>query len=170
MRPTKIFTKANVIKIKALADNGFGALQIADTIGSTPGSVCVMCSKMKIKLGRTKGSAVGASKQNFVLQSQVFIDPTEYLPVRVSGHIAAQGSLLSMRDERRNKCPPRPPLCPSCAQLMRLARITSRFDNLPDLNTFECRACGVSHIEAAAPFATPKCHASVDYEVRARTK
>jgi len=32
---------------------------------------------------------------------------------------------------------------------MRLARITSRFGDLPELYTFECRACGVSHIEAA---------------------
>jgi hypothetical protein len=30
---------------------------------------------------------------------------------------------------------------------MRLARITSRFGDLPDLYTFECRACGASHIE-----------------------
>jgi hypothetical protein len=30
---------------------------------------------------------------------------------------------------------------------MRLARMTSRFGDLPDLYTFECRACGVSHIE-----------------------
>jgi len=32
---------------------------------------------------------------------------------------------------------------------MRLARITSRFDDLPDLYTFECGSCGVSHIEPA---------------------
>jgi hypothetical protein len=32
---------------------------------------------------------------------------------------------------------------------MKLARITSRFDDLPDLYTFECSACGVSHIEAS---------------------
>ena len=32
---------------------------------------------------------------------------------------------------------------------MRLARITSRFEDLRDLYTFECRSCGVSHIEAA---------------------
>jgi GcrA cell cycle regulator len=43
---------------------------------------------------------------------------------------------------------PKPPLCPSCAQIMPLARITSRFGDLPDLYVFECRACGVSHIEA----------------------
>ena len=54
-----------------------------------------------------------------------------------------------MRYESFNKREPRPPHCPSCAQIMRLARITSRFDDLPDLYTFECRACGVSHIEAA---------------------
>jgi hypothetical protein len=32
---------------------------------------------------------------------------------------------------------------------MRLARTTSRFDDLPDLHVFECRACGVSHVDAA---------------------
>jgi hypothetical protein len=31
---------------------------------------------------------------------------------------------------------------------MRLVRRTSRFDGLPDLATFECRTCGVAHIEA----------------------
>jgi hypothetical protein len=51
--------------------------------------------------------------------------------------------------ERSDKCAPKSPLCPSCAQIMRLARITSRFGDLPDLYTFECRACGVSHIEPA---------------------
>ena len=57
-----------------------------------------------------------------------------------------------MRYEHSNKCEPKQPHCPSCARLMRLARITSRFDDLPDLYTFECRACGVSHIEAALPW------------------
>jgi hypothetical protein len=36
---------------------------------------------------------------------------------------------------------------------MRLARITTRFDNLPDLYTFKCGACGVAHIEAGYPVA-----------------
>ena len=48
---------------------------------------------------------------------------------------------------------PKPPHCPSCAQIMRLARITSRFGDLPDLYTFECRACGVSHVEAGCSVA-----------------
>jgi len=55
----------------------------------------------------------------------------------------------SMRYELSNEYAPRTPLCASCAQIMRVARITSRFGGLPDLYTFECRACGVSHIEAA---------------------
>jgi transposase-like protein len=41
-----------------------------------------------------------------------------------------------------------PPRCPSCAQPMRLSRRTARFDGLPELATFECRSCGVFHIEA----------------------
>jgi hypothetical protein len=36
-----------------------------------------------------------------------------------------------MRNERFNRCAPMPPLCPFCAQNMRLARITSRFGDLP---------------------------------------
>jgi len=51
--------------------------------------------------------------------------------------------------EQSDKCAPASPHCPGCAQVMRLARITSRFGDLPDLYTFECRACGVSHIEPA---------------------
>jgi hypothetical protein len=51
--------------------------------------------------------------------------------------------------ELSEKCAPTSPYCPACAQVMRLARITSRFGDLPDLYTFECRACGVSHIEPA---------------------
>ena len=54
-----------------------------------------------------------------------------------------------MPHELSKKFAPRTPHCPACAQHMRLARITSRFGDLPDLYTFECRACGVSHIEPA---------------------
>ena len=49
-----------------------------------------------------------------------------------------------------NKSRPRLPLCPSCSQIMRLAQKASRIGDLPDLWTFECRACGVSQIEVAA--------------------
>jgi hypothetical protein len=54
-----------------------------------------------------------------------------------------------MRYELSGKYTPRLPLCPSCAQIMRLAQKASRFGDQPDLCTFECRACGVSLIEAA---------------------
>jgi len=57
-----------------------------------------------------------------------------------------------MSKERSNESAPQSLRCPGCAQVMRLARITSRFDDLPDLYTFVCSACGVSHIEPA-PFA-----------------
>jgi len=54
-----------------------------------------------------------------------------------------------MRNEHSDKYTPRPPLCPSCAKTMRLARTTWRFENLPDRYTYECRACGLSYIDAA---------------------
>ena len=62
MRPTKTFTKANLLKIKVMADNGFGAVPIAHAIGSTPASVRNKCSEMKIKLGRTKGTDCSAER------------------------------------------------------------------------------------------------------------
>ena len=63
---------------------------------------------------------------------------------------------MSMHYQNSNQFVSKPPLCPSCAQVMRLVRITSRFDDLPDLYVFECRACGVSHIEAAHKFLPPE--------------
>jgi len=63
-----------------------------------------------------------------------------------------------MRYERTTKDAPTPPLCPSCAQIMRLARITCRFGDLPELYIFECRPCGVSHIEAAFHDFSPRKH------------
>jgi hypothetical protein len=43
------------------------------------------------------------------------------------------------------------PLCPGCAQSMRLIRRTQRFGTLPDLCTFECGDCGVSYFEEHEP-------------------
>jgi hypothetical protein len=63
---------------------------------------------------------------------------------------------MSMHYQNSNQFVSRPPPCACCAQAMRLARITSRFDNLPDLYVFECRVCGVSHIEAAHKFLPPE--------------
>ena len=54
-----------------------------------------------------------------------------------------------MSDECANKVAPTPPRCSSCAQPMKLVRRTPRFGGLSELYTFECRACGVSHIEAS---------------------
>src|SRR5262249_21694709 len=64
------------------------------------------------------------------------------------GHFGPR-TVLSMPTKRSTQCAPKSPHCPSCAQTMRLAGITSRFDELPDLYKFECRGCGVSHIEPA---------------------
>jgi GcrA cell cycle regulator len=51
---------------------------------------------------------------------------------------------------------PKLPHCPHCAQVMRLARITPRFGDLPDLYIFECRACGVLHVEAGRRVIDPE--------------
>jgi transposase-like protein len=38
--------------------------------------------------------------------------------------------------------------CPNCGQLMKLARVTPRVGGLPELQTFECRPCGVALTDA----------------------
>jgi hypothetical protein len=56
-------------------------------------------------------------------------------------------SLVMNAERSRHKLP----LCPSCAQSMRLIRRTQRFGTLPDLCTFECGDCGVSYFEEYEP-------------------
>ena len=56
-----------------------------------------------------------------------------------------------MGDEHTKNPTPPPPCCPSCAQRMKLVRRTKRFGGLSDLYIFECRTCGISHIEASCP-------------------
>jgi transposase-like protein len=40
------------------------------------------------------------------------------------------------------------PRCPNCGQSMKLARVTPRVGGLPELQSFECRPCGVVFTEA----------------------
>ena len=43
------------------------------------------------------------------------------------------------------------PCCPSCGAAMRYTRSVPKLGGLPELQTFECRAYGVSITEAAEP-------------------
>ena len=54
-----------------------------------------------------------------------------------------------MRNKYVNYSAPKLPRCFGCARLMHLVRRTPRFGELRDVYTFECRACGVWHIEEA---------------------
>ena len=65
----------------------------------------------------------------------------------------AEPSLVMNADRSR----PNLPLCPGCAQNMRLVRRTQRFGALPDVCTFECRGCGVSHFEEYELRKTQRC-------------
>jgi len=56
---------------------------------------------------------------------------------------------VRVSNEFMEKPAPPPPRCPKCAQPMRLIRRTARFGRLPELFTFECAACGLSHTEAS---------------------
>lgn len=54
-----------------------------------------------------------------------------------------------MLGERSHKTVLKRPWCVGCARPMRLIRKTLRFGRLPDLYTFECEACGETHVEEA---------------------
>ena len=62
---------------------------------------------------------------------------------QLPGRSQLWSSVHAQRKDQRSK--PAPPHCPSCAQTMRLARKTRRFNGLPDLYIFECRKCEMSH-------------------------
>jgi transposase-like protein len=38
--------------------------------------------------------------------------------------------------------------CPACGQPMRLVLVIPRFGSFPELQTYECKSCGVSYTEA----------------------
>ena len=74
-RNSYIFTPTNLSLMRHMAEKGLSAFEIADTIGSTPGSVRVVCSHRKIRLKRGRRSVDRAS-QNSVRQVQRASDHT----------------------------------------------------------------------------------------------
>lgn len=70
-----IFTSINLSLMRHMAEQGHSGFEIANTIGSTPGSVRVVCSHHKIRLKRGRRSVDQAS-QNSVHQVQRGSDHT----------------------------------------------------------------------------------------------
>ena len=50
----RIFTPDNLRRIRQMAAEGSSSFEIAESIGSTPASVRVMCCQHKIKIGRRR--------------------------------------------------------------------------------------------------------------------
>jgi len=50
----QIFTADNLLRIRQMAAGGSSSFEIAESIGSTPASVRVMCCQHKIKIGRSR--------------------------------------------------------------------------------------------------------------------
>ena len=63
----------------------------------------------------------------------------------------AKHEVFDMPTNGSDNAVPAAPRCPRCAQPMRIARRTPRFGGLPDLYTFECRSCEISHTEEGGP-------------------
>jgi hypothetical protein len=63
----------------------------------------------------------------------------------------AKHEVFDMPTNGSDNAVPVAPRCSRCAQPMRIARRTPRFGGLPDLYTFECRNCEISHTEEGGP-------------------
>ena len=61
-RTYRIFTSENLTRIRHMAEQGGSPIEIARTIGSTPGSVRVVCSLHKIRFKRRRRSMDPASQ------------------------------------------------------------------------------------------------------------
>ena len=56
----RIFTPDNLRRIRQMAAEGSSSFEIAESIGSTPASVRVMCCQHKIKIGRRRRVSNGS--------------------------------------------------------------------------------------------------------------
>jgi hypothetical protein len=57
-RLRRVFTPQNIARMRGMAENGSSSIEIAQTVGSTPGSVRVVCSHHKIRLKRRRRARV----------------------------------------------------------------------------------------------------------------
>jgi hypothetical protein len=82
-RPGTVFTPTAVEIIRELAGQGKSAMEIANVIGSTPGSVRVRCSQLKIRLLRPQArlrqsQPLPVPKHSLV----VYLTPTVYAALK----------------------------------------------------------------------------------------
>jgi hypothetical protein len=57
VRYGRIFTPQNIARMREMAENGSSAFEIAQAVGSTAGSVRVVCSRHKIRLRRGRSAS-----------------------------------------------------------------------------------------------------------------
>lgn len=74
-----VFTPWAVEIIRRLAEQGKTSTEIADVLGSTPGSVRVKCCQFKIKLHRQRRTKIAAETQHLPKRRLVaHLQPTTY--------------------------------------------------------------------------------------------
>ena len=83
----QVFTTTAVEIIRGLADQGRSASEIADAVGSTPGSVRVKCSQFKIKLRRSRISGLATTAHDLPMQRlATHLSPKTYRALRRKAH------------------------------------------------------------------------------------
>jgi IS30 family transposase len=86
-RRSDIFTPAAVRMIRRLAEQGQSAAEIAEAIGSTPGSVRVKCCRLKIRLRRARGRS--SERQHRFIRGkklEVSLPPAVYADLKRKAH------------------------------------------------------------------------------------
>jgi hypothetical protein len=97
LRNYRVFTPKNLSLMRHMAEQGGSALEIAKTIGSTPGSVRVVCSHHKIRLKRGRRS-VDQAMQNSTHQMHCGADHAimAHLPVPLFDEFHRKAENLQM--------------------------------------------------------------------------
>ena len=97
LRTRRIFTSENLARLRHMAEGGVSASEIAGTLGSTPGSVRVVCSRHKIKLKRGRRSVVPAAQSVDSFQPRI---PDHiiraYLPAPLFGEFSRKAEHLRL--------------------------------------------------------------------------
>jgi hypothetical protein len=98
-RTQRIFTAYNLFRIRQMAEDGCSAIEIAESIASTPGSVKVICSRYKIKLVR-KIKLAGGRGSTRPPSTRIVVDMPPRLATefhRKAKHLQIPASVLARR-------------------------------------------------------------------------
>jgi hypothetical protein len=111
--PERIFTPNNIRRIQRMAEEGCSAIEIAQSIGSTPASVRVMCCRNKIKIFRRRRSIANglvvhlpaSVSSEFYRKAELLQIPASALAAKLLSAIVVSNIYEAVLDEKDESHP-----------------------------------------------------------------